>query len=366
MPFSAIVRCLIALAAVAGAAPAFADLKSYNAAVLRGDFANAANEAQATWPTLDKARADIHVIAREFGWTAMIAERPQIAKDVMTSAAALPVANAAPHLSAVLTAWADFKIKSSGETRRKLLDALKARSLQPHADYISVRASQELFRDEWDANRMTSAAESAEVGAKLAGELGEEMVDVNFAMRRYGLVSRFIQRPERADFVGIAELAGEIRTKLLAETDGKKRELLVRELANTIAWQGVERNVLNRRNVNLPDNIAEGDVLPVWFPAPGDPSVPECRISIDTGELRPKYPRMAQSKGLPGYAIYSFEVGEAGAFKSARVLGSAPHESFTETIDEILPAWRWRMNSEQTGSCRMPQQHVVHFIFSLR
>jgi TonB family protein len=356
---------LFALVAAVLAAPAFADLKTYNAAVLRADFASAANEAKATWPTLDKSRADIFVIAREFGWTAMVADRLDVARDIMSSPPGSTVSDDAPELTAVLKAWVDFRTKSDGGTRKKLMDALTARAASNYADLISVRAAQDLFRDEWDRNAMPAAARIAELGAKLVSELGEDMIDAHYAMQRFQLVSEFIDKPQRADFVAIAELADQIKARLAGETNPAKRERLIKELANTLSWKGVERNVLGRRNVNLPDEPMEGDSGMGWFTAPGDLSLSQCAIALDMQAVRPRYPRMALSKGLPGYAIYAFEVGEGGAFRSARVLGSAPHESFTETIDEILPTWRWKMRPGAEG-CRMPQQHVVHFVFSIR
>jgi hypothetical protein len=364
----------IALCAMLGlAAPAFADLKAYNAAVLKGDFPAAATEAASTWPTLDKTRPDIFVIAREFGWTGMLARKPDITRTILSSLSQTTVSDPSPEVTAVLLAWANFSSDPNNGTRKALTEALAARVQKPQADLISIRAAQELFRNEWARDSLDNAAKIAAIGEKLVGEWGEEMIDVRYAMRRNELVSKFVQRPDRTDFADITNLAMEIDTRLAKEADPKVRERLIGELATTFAWRGVEHDVLQSRNLTpreQPDISQEEARKRMedqrFFPVPGDPSVPVCRIALDTAGVRPKYPKQALTKRLPGYAIYAFEPGEGGKFKSARILGSAPHDMFAETIDEILPAWKWKMSDQNPSSnCRMPTAHVVHFQFDL-
>ena len=66
---------LIAILAVAafGVSMAHADIAAFNNRDEAGDFKAASSEAAATWPTLDKNRDDIEVIAREFGFAAYMA-----------------------------------------------------------------------------------------------------------------------------------------------------------------------------------------------------------------------------------------------------------------------------------------------------
>lgn len=66
-------RIGVFVAGVLMALPAWGDIKSFNAAVTAGDFKKAAAEAATTWPTLDKSRDDIALIAREFGFAAYLA-----------------------------------------------------------------------------------------------------------------------------------------------------------------------------------------------------------------------------------------------------------------------------------------------------
>lgn len=61
----------LGLAVLAG--PARADIKSFNAAMQKGDYKAAAAEAASTWPTLNKSRDDLAIIAREVGFAAYLA-----------------------------------------------------------------------------------------------------------------------------------------------------------------------------------------------------------------------------------------------------------------------------------------------------
>jgi hypothetical protein len=313
------------------AAPASADIKAYNAAVLKGDFAAAASEAAVTWPALDKSRPDIFVVGREFAWTSMLANKPQIARDIISSLSDSRVPDPAPKLTSVLLAWADFSAKPGNTTRKALANALAERAQTPTAELISLRAAQELFTHEWARDNFDGAASV------------------------------------------ISALISEIDASLTQETDVKLRSALIAQLATTIAWRGVERNVLEFSGVN-PTGAGgtenEGETKRMrekWFPIAGDPSIPPCDLTLDTAGVRPKYPKLALTKRLPGYAIYAFDIAEDGQFKSARVLGSAPHDMFTETIDEILPAWKWKMSDRNSSNnCRTPEVLIVDFVFEVR
>lgn len=367
MRFAAVRLGLVALVLSAlSCGPAFADLKAYNAAVTRGDFAGASDQIQSTWAGLDKARDDIFIIGREFGWTAMLAGKPVLARDVVMSLSGSSAVDDTPELTAVLLAWANFKISADTANREKLFEALRTRTQKTQKDLISVRASQDLFRSEWVRDDMKGAAEAAQIGHKVVAELDGDMVDILYTMRRFEAVSRFVQKPDRSDYAMISALADEIDGRLKNETDPKKRDGLITALAHTLAWQGVEEEVLRLRGRSLAGFERDSDDrdTTAWFPVSGDPSVPVCRIRMDLNGKRPEYPAKAQSKRLPGYAIYVFELGENGALASGRVLGSAPHEAFNETIEEVMPAWRWKMADGQLeATCRRPDKLVVHFMF---
>ena len=115
------------------ALPAFADIRSFNAAVVARDFQKAAAEAASTWPTLDKSREDIALIAREFGFAAYVAGDFAAAKTYAEFAAAKPAEGAASEfhlLSNVLLRAAEHRLKPSEATRNALLSALEARAAQ--------------------------------------------------------------------------------------------------------------------------------------------------------------------------------------------------------------------------------------------
>ena len=361
-------KAAVALCFIVGlAGNASADLKAYNAAIAKSDFATAASEAASTWPTLDKARPDIGVIAIEFAWSALLASKPEIARTILSSLPPMPAKSPEPELFRILGAWADLAIKANAQTRKELADALDARLKAPSAEVLSVRASQELFKHEWERDNFAGAARAAAIGEQLVERLGEGLIDTRYNMNRNRLVAEFLEKRSKSSYQALDVLAETMDARLAIETNPKMRDKLIGELARTIAWSNVERNVLEFKGQRLPKEKDEcGGKDECWFPTPGDASIPVCDIDLDTAGVRPKYPALAKAKALPGFAIYAFEVGEQGKFKSARVLGSAPHEMFTETVDEILPAWKWKMNPESSPGCRLPAIYVVNFDFEIR
>src|SRR5262245_40175476 len=88
------------------AAPAFADIKAYNAAVKAGDYKTAAAEAEAIWKTWDKTSADTALMAREFGFSALVSGRNDLAQSfgnfLVQQGKTLPTPDDQPATSAVL------------------------------------------------------------------------------------------------------------------------------------------------------------------------------------------------------------------------------------------------------------------------
>jgi hypothetical protein len=93
-------------------APAFADVKAYNAAVKAGDYKTAAAEAETIWQTWDKQSPDTALMAREFGFAALVSGRNDLAQTfgafLVQQGKLLHTPDDQPATSAVLKAVADF------------------------------------------------------------------------------------------------------------------------------------------------------------------------------------------------------------------------------------------------------------------
>ena len=101
---------IVASLAILAAAPAFADIKAYNAAVKAGDYKAAAAEAKSVWATFDKTSPDTAGVAREFGFSSYVAGDYAAAHDfgqfLKDNGSTLPTPDDQPTVSAVLLAAA--------------------------------------------------------------------------------------------------------------------------------------------------------------------------------------------------------------------------------------------------------------------
>ena len=133
-------------AAILLSAPASADIKSFNAAMQAGNFKLAASEAASTWPTLDEARDDLAIIAREFGFAAYMsgdfAAARTFATEALKESGDTPLVAASRVQSAVLLRAAEHRSGATDQTRDALVQALQARATLPGLDGISFIAAQ--------------------------------------------------------------------------------------------------------------------------------------------------------------------------------------------------------------------------------
>ena len=127
--------------AAAAVLPARADIAAFNKDVVAGDYKAAAAEAATTWPTLDKARNDIGVIAREFAYAAIRSGSNDQARDLATFAAGHagpdPDGREVKTGATMLQRLAEHKLAPSSDTRRGLLDAIAMRAPAQGIDNIT-------------------------------------------------------------------------------------------------------------------------------------------------------------------------------------------------------------------------------------
>ena len=107
-------------------------------------------------------------------------------------------------------------------------------------------------------------------------------------------------------------------------------------------------------------------MVDLLFPAPGDPAVPRCRITMAKSNASPGFPFVARFKDFGGVVTYALDVQPNGTFTNPRVLAAAPHPDFVEATQGVMSSWRWKLDPSQTpGACRMPQVHVTTFAFAM-
>lgn len=365
-----LLSCL--MAALLLAAPAFADLKSFNAAAKAGDYKAAAAAAAEMWPTLDKAAPDIAVVAREFGWVAMLADDPRAAQVYSGFLVDTPPATAPAEyvhvVARVLHAWADFTAAPTRETRYSLAALLAERASVHATDLISLRAAQALFQDDWSRGRWKEAAADGLTGATLLRDYGKTLADAGFRFEMGAIAATFADRPRAEAANQMRALSERVLADALETADPALKDRLTRIYFNVNAWAQVAERMMqqqDRRFQPTKSDIARR-AQKLLTPAPGDPALPECAITREASTRTPRYPSGPLFNGWPGFATYRLTVAADGRFSEIRLMGAAPHSDFGAAVDKVIEDWRWTFrDSVRPPQCRMPEYYYVEFEFRL-
>lgn len=354
-------------------APAFADINAFNAAVQRGDYRAALAAANETWPSIDRAGPDAATAAREFGWIAMLAGQPATAltyaKFLVEQGGALTHPDAKPQVSRVLLDWATLTASVTPQNRTRLLGSLQQRATTAGRDLISARAAQTLYAEAWAAGDWPQAGAAAELGIRFLDELGASTSPSRYELRRGMAVSAFMRVKSSEAYNAVYDIAAELYDQIVATPEGPIRKRLESEYFAAVAWGDVLYSALGSRQKSTPDrrntiNAGKPSIAEVLYPASGDPALPRCRVTLARNFDNPGFPFVSRYKDLGGEVIYALNVESGGLFSNPRLLVSAPHAGFAESVEDVLTSWRWRVEGATTG-CRMPDVHILTFEFTL-
>ncbi|MEQ1781057.1 MAG: energy transducer TonB [Hyphomonadaceae bacterium] len=355
-------------------APAHADIRAFNAAVQSGDYVAALAEAEATWPSLDQSTAA--VAAREFAWIAMLAGDPTRAlaysRFLVEQGATLATPDKSPEVSRVLHAWAGLEAASSPGARTSLLTALQARAAIANRDLISPRAAQALQAEAWEAGDWPQAEAAAHLAGRFLDDLGATQSPARYEARRTQAMASFMRTKSPDAYTALYDAATELHELIATTPAGKIRDTLAREYFAALAWGDAvysalpasrQRQVPDRRNTVGAGRPAMVDLL---YPAPGDPALPRCRITMAKTNAAPGFPFVSRFKEFGGVVTYALDVNPNGTFANPRVMAAAPHPDFVEATQSVMSSWRWKLDASQTPStCRMPQVHIATFAFAM-
>jgi hypothetical protein len=363
---------LLVMASLAGAA--HADIRAFNAAVQAGDYRGATQAAAETWPTIDRASPDAVAIAREFAWIAMLADEPAVAlgyaRFLVDEGRTLAHPDATPATSRVLHDWAGLASTVSPQTRARLLASLNARATIAGNDLISARAAQVLHVEAWAAGDWQQAHAAAQLAIRFFGEVGATQSPALFELRRGLAASSFMQAKSPEAYNAVYDVATELHDLIAATSPGPTRERLAAEYFTAIAWGDAMYSALGSRQRSTPDrrqSITAGrkPMAELLYPAPGDASLPRCRISMASKISQPGFPYVSRFKDFGGVVIYALRVDPSGAFTNPRLLATAPHDGVAQEIADETRKWRWKLDSGSTANCRMPDTHVLTLEFAL-
>jgi hypothetical protein len=107
-------------------------------------------------------------------------------------------------------------------------------------------------------------------------------------------------------------------------------------------------------------------IAELLYPAPGDASLPRCRVTLARNFRQPGFPFNSRFKEFGGVAVYALSVEPGGTFSEPRLLVAAPHDGMALAVEDVLGSWRWRIDGgAQPPACRMPETHILTFEFAL-
>lgn len=373
-----VMRALVSmsLAALAAAAqPARADIRSFNASVQAGDFRAAAADARETWLGIDRAAPDVAQVAREFAWVSMLADDPSAAlvyaRFLVEQGARLPHPDPSPAVSRVLFDWASLRSASSANARSRLYGSLRARADLPGRDLISVRAAQALQAEAWNASDWSQAEGAALLVLRFLDDIGAGETPARHEARRQAAVANFMRTRSPDAYNTLYDIAAQVHDQLAQAAPGPERDRLATEYFAATAWADAaypamsaidRRQTPDRRQTSGAGRMPIADIL---HPAPGDGSLPRCRISLARNTKTPGFPFVSRFRDFGGVVTYALEVRPDGSFANPRLLAAAPHPDFVRATEDVMKSWTWRIEGTAPSACRMPQVHILTLEFAL-
>jgi TonB family protein len=372
------IRSTILAGLVLLAAPAGADITAFNNAVSAGDYKTAAAAAKATWPTLDKSRPDIGLIAREFGFAALAAEDNQAAIDFAAFAAA-SAGETAEALDVrqggrVIQRTAELKARPGIGAHKALADAMAAVPIAHGLDPIMGRGVGALVGYDLHAGTWRDLQKDAEMGEQLADASPSAKLPAGLAaLRNYQLIEHigaFLEH-DRQDAVLVKFTA--LLDTLADDINAAPTEADASRFA-PIYWQA--RAWTEAISVHFDKSLApisEAEKAPRYeterishllgVEAPEE----ACRPVLEMSPL-PVYPPFAIYRRLVGDVVVKVDVDAAGATSNARLLASTPDPAFGEAVMKAIGHLRFKPSDKwDTGKCTLAKKGLpVSFPFIIR
>jgi hypothetical protein len=362
---------------LASAWPAHAGIKEFNAAMVQRDYAAAATEAEATWRGLDRSRKDAPLIAREFAFAAMLAQKPEIAEPIarwLSEAGAKSSGSGVAQLTAdVLWRWsqaADDKASVSA-----LEAAIRARASNPEAgDRISVFAAQDLLMKRWRASEWRQVQNVVGAVLVLAGALAGEGEAIEANARIMEIAAAFLDRTSPQSQLHMAQLLVDLERRLPPSDRSRTEAPLEQARDRAVAWEAAMDAYFMSKNESgspvrearrlVKDRVICDAECRSRHPAAKDPVEP-CQVTVSQSPPL-EYPGRALRDGSVGAVYIAYRSDAAGRVTDTRLLAAVPGEVFPEKTLSTLAQWRASRSKEETrADCRMEGWRTMMAVFAL-
>jgi hypothetical protein len=380
MQFLRMLACTAFAVVLCGTAGA--DIKAFNAAVKAGDYKTAATEAETIWKTWNTADEQTALMAREFGFAALVAGRNDLARQfgqfLVDKGVSLPTPDSQPATSAVLFHVAEFKNRNGDPERRALREALLARNGAPGVDMTSVLSWEALYIGDWNAGDWAGAQSDARAAAGFMSRekslaYRQRNAEVTGAAASF-LDGRVRVTKGRNDYhAAMADVHDAIIGDLNSATSQAQRSSLWSIKWKAEAWAMAIESYLQSSYAQIGSNISTKlEARPLALPAsaqfPEDAfaaNIPLCNGKFEGRRLM--YPASREFQGTVGAVIAHLETGKDGKVIKAEVLAAVPAEVFADKVVETLGTWTFKPEKGvNTSTCRMnSRNHVYKVIFRI-
>lgn len=348
------------------AAPAHADLKSYNAAVSAGDHAKAAEEAKSTWATWDMADPNTALIAREFGLMTYIAGDFAAARKfgefLRDKGATLAKPDDMPITSRLLLAAANYGLNADGGARQELLAALQAREASFGLDMQTVLAAEALYNGDMAAGNWSGVRESAKLAEHLIERGGDKYTRRRLDARAMWAEAGFLAMRSLTSYGDVVDTHNEVIKAIDDAATPEKRKSFYPLKFNLEAWAysieayfdaqlttgtTISRQVDHRR-LDAPRE-------PLFDDADNESN--RCEMLLDIGAVREA--RDFFFRGAVATAVVKADVDANGRMTNAEILAAVPYHQFADNLAKALPAMRYRPAGGARPGCTLAGKSVV-------
>jgi TonB family protein len=366
--------CLVAAAFLS--LPAFADIKAFNAAVSKGDYKAAAAEAESTWPTLDKSRKDITVIAQEFGYAAFMSNDYAASRTYAEFTSRHPDIGTDPYLQAVSTVLlklSDHRLKPSGKTRDELWTAVTKRAEQEGFDNVSFFGVDSVLAWDMDRGNWMAARTTAELGVKLATVGGSYYAIPKRRLELYAGIAGYFAGNEEENFVKVRDLQHATYMDIDAAASDDAGKALLPIYWETRTWRQAMglHMVAHRKKIPAdPDETPPGAEQPAYerferlFPSRDRDGT--CKVEV-VWKKQPEYPSSSKYQGFVGAVLVATDIDDGGNPLNVRILGAVPEKAFGPHVLELMKAAKFKPAKDSMAGCKLARQnHRIDFDFSIR
>ncbi len=366
-------RLAACIAALALSVPASADIKTFNGHVQAGNFKAAAAEAAATWPTLDKSRKDIALIAREFGFAAFVAQDftaartfAQAALDAEANDPALEQSRAS---SLILLRLAEHRAKPTQQTRDALLAAEMERSAFPGIDNISYLGLDSIVAFDFEKGAWKNGQASSELAMRMSYSGGDAHLIYNRRFALFNSVASYMVIESKSVYDKLLTLKEAMIADINSAPTDEVAMTFVPLYWEVNAWtNSIGAHLVAERKMNWPDDDDEVSAKPSdrqvrLLSSQDDEST--CFKVIDMRQ-NPKYPDSALYNGMIGTVILQVDLNDSGSASNPKILATVPEKYFGDAVLSAVRNIRYKPGPKWDSSCSLAQTgKVITFVFSI-